>query len=429
MFQLYKPIALLTVLLLFSCTKNNEKTEIRFQLYDAPFIYKLTNDSKDSAFLEAFRFAKENFNPSMEEFIDVLSKKLLEQNPECKLASYFGTFELKDKINPDSDNQQVVSVIKDEVKMARATTIEILKKRIMNVYKPKNAISGMFNKVEIEITELPGKNSYLLTLNRKPDKIRITQLLEQQGGIGFWETYKLPEVFEFLNAANTKIRELGLAEIVKEEKKEPANENDDELMNLVQNDSTAEKWAKENPLFRILNLSVDHDGKMKDECNVGISMISDTPLVNKYLALPEISALFPRNLMFLWESRPISFNREFINLIAIRISSRDGVAPLDGNYIVQAEAIESNGMAVISMSMNAEGARIWSRMTKENIDRQIAIVFNHSVYSYPRVMSEIKEGRSEITGNFTPEEASELASIINSGVLPGIGVKVLEIKQ
>jgi SecD/SecF fusion protein len=283
--------------------------------------------------------------------------------------------------------------------------------------------------VIIEITELPGKNSYLLSLNRKPDRIRITQLLEQQGGIGFWETYKLPEVFEFLRAANAKIVELGLAEIVKEDEKEPANENDNELMNLVQKDSTDEKWAKENPLFRILNLSVTSEGTMRDDCNVGVSKISDTALVNKYLALLEISALFPRNLMFLWESRPISFNREYLNLIAIKISNRDGSAPLDGNYIVRVEANESNGMAVISMSMNAEGAQIWSRMTKENIDRQIAIVFNHSVYSYPRVMSEIKEGRSEITGNFTPEEASDLANILNSGSLPGIGVKVIGVVE
>ena len=127
----------------------------------------------------------------------------------------------------------------------------------------------------------------------------------------------------------------------------------------------------------------------------------------------------------MWSVKPSQYvpGGNIYELVAIKASSRDGNAPLDGGAVTDARvSYDGNGMnkgnPTVSMTMNAEGANVWARLTKENIGKQIAIVLDGMVYSYPTVNGEISGGQSQITGNFNVEEATDLTNVLKSGKLP-----------
>ena len=124
----------------------------------------------------------------------------------------------------------------------------------------------------------------------------------------------------------------------------------------------------------------------------------------------------------MWSQNPYKYDptKTLYELHAIKVTTRDGRPPLDGDVITSARPSSGvTGSEVkVDMSMNAEGAKIWARMTRENIDRCIAVVLDGYVRSYPRVQNEITGGNTEITGDFTIEEADDLANILKSGKLP-----------
>jgi SecD/SecF fusion protein len=153
---------------------------------------------------------------------------------------------------------------------------------------------------------------------------------------------------------------------------------------------------------------------------VGIAAIKDTSTISGMLRKPAIRAMLPRNLRLLWTVKPFDKEEKFLQLVAIKVTSRDGHAPLEGNVITDANGDFEQGSskAEVSMSMNAEGAQTWKRLTGENIGKSIAIVLDDYVYSFPTVQSEIGGGRSSISGNFSINEAKDLANILKAGKLP-----------
>jgi SecD/SecF fusion protein len=155
---------------------------------------------------------------------------------------------------------------------------------------------------------------------------------------------------------------------------------------------------------------------------VGLASSKDTARVNAMLGMNQVKALFPRDLKFLWSQNPYKYDetKTLFELHAIKITTRDGRPPLDGGVITSARTSSGvTGSEVkVDMSMNAEGAKTWARMTRENIDRCLVVVLDGYVRSYPRVQNEITGGNTEITGDFTIEEADDLANILKSGKLP-----------
>jgi SecD/SecF fusion protein len=406
-------IAILFVLLLNSCNRNAGKTEIKIQLSEAECLYSMSSFT-DSAFTAAYQFARENYNPEKEEFISLFEKKLTVINPDARLAAYYNTFELKDKINFNSTNDQVVNVLKDEIKLAGDYTIQVLKKRLEAAFKTSSFLTDFFYKPVVTVTELPGKNMFSFKVNKKVDNIRITKLLQSQMDIGFWETYSLSEIWDFIAGANKLI-------------KETLNTGKKVQTLSVENESLIN--TEDNSLFSILIPADFLDSTQSEGDVIGISRVTDTSMVNRYLAMPELKSSFPRQLKLMWEIKPMAENKDFIRLIAIKISSRDGSARLNAIHIIEAEAVESNNLAAVRFNMDSEGAKRWSRMTQENIGRQIAIVINNAVYSNPLVLMQIEEGKAEIKGNLTTEEAIDLASLINAGIMPKISVKVISINE
>ena len=159
---------------------------------------------------------------------------------------------------------------------------------------------------------------------------------------------------------------------------------------------------------------------MGDGPVIGQALSFDTATVNRYLNLPQVKALLPRDLKLMWGIKPVDVQETVFQLYAIKANTRDGKAPLDGGAVVSAhEGYAQHGSsAVVSMTMNAAGARTWARMTADNIGQCIAIVLDGYVYSAPVVNQEITGGHSEISGHFTITEARDLANVLESGKLP-----------
>ncbi len=155
---------------------------------------------------------------------------------------------------------------------------------------------------------------------------------------------------------------------------------------------------------------------------VGLAAGIDTAQVNDYLSMNQIKSLFPRDMIFRWSQNPYKYDptKSLYELHAIKITTRDGRAPLQGDVITGARPSSGvTGSEVkVDFSMNAEGAKTWARMTRENVDRCIALVLDGYVRSYPRVVGEITGGNTEVTGDFTIDEANDLANILKSGKMP-----------
>ena len=135
--------------------------------------------------------------------------------------------------------------------------------------------------------------------------------------------------------------------------------------------------------------------------------------------MKQVKDVLPRNLSLKWGVKAIDEKEQFFQLYAIKVTNRDGSPALGGDVVTDArdDFNQQPGRAEseVSMTMNAEGAKAWARLTKENIGKSVAIILDDMVYSAPRVNDEITGGRSSITGDFTPEEAKDLANVLKSG--------------
>ena len=174
------------------------------------------------------------------------------------------------------------------------------------------------------------------------------------------------------------------------------------------------------PLFAKLRPVADEQGQVGRGPVIGWAKSFDTAAVNRYMSLPQVKALLPRDIKLMWGVKAIDPQETTFALYAIKANTRDGKAPLDGGSVVEArEGYAQHGSsAEVSMTMNASGARTWARLTADNVDRCIAIVLDGYVYSAPVVHGEISGGQSSISGQFTINEARDLANVLKSVKLP-----------
>lgn len=377
-------------------------------------------------FTEAMRIARENQAASKSDFITLFAEAWDKVAPGQRLSQVFGTYELRDKIKPETSNDEVISVIREEAESAISNSFNVLRNRIDRFGVTQPNIQKIGNSGRI-LVELPGV--------KEPERVR--KLLQGTASLEFWETYENPEVYQYLAEANNVIKEYiqsgpvkdtlstaldsaSLSKAIVDSAKTPAA---DSLLSEIQaNDSLSvndKTLAKENPLFFVLNPSISQGQILEGPC-IGRAHYKDTAKIGSWLRLPQVQAVFPADLKPLWTVKPIDEAGTIFELIAIKANTRDGKAPLDGGVVTDASKTFGNtsGNPEVDMGMNAEGARTWATMTSNNIGRCIAIVLDGMVYSYPRVNSEITGGRSAISGHFTVQEAEDLANVLKSGKLP-----------
>ena len=291
---------------------------------------------------------------------------------------------------------------------------EVINKRLINFF----GISK--EKIKLDVTE----NQILLTLhNVDTSKIHeITNVITGNNKLEFWETYENSEIIGYLTKADNLLQAMrNPGTNLNEEHKPNPDLNGKSNVNTAVLDSR-KQFSDQNPLFSILGPRRSTNGELLQSCMIGLANEKDTSAVNRYLQMDTIKALFPGNLKLLWDSKPYKYDPSNLlyGLHAIKVTTPDGRPPLDGKAINSAEAITgSNKKDVkIMLTMGTEGAKAWAKITRENISRCIAIVYNGYVRSYPRVQNEISGGKTEITGNFTIEEANNLVNLLKSGELP-----------
>ncbi len=389
----------------------------------AEVLRSLSNNNADPNFNKALANAKARRLTSSKDFVSVFSEEYHAIDPGARLSAIFSTFELKDKVTPQSSDAQVEQVLRTEVKSAINNSFNVLRSRIdrFGVVAPN-----------IQLLETDGRILIELPGIKEPERVR--KLLQGSANLEFWETYELTEIYQPLIAANAILRDLKKAEIpvdtlatkteVAEVKKDTTKTATDDLLAEISKDqpavdslqnTTQEEWVKNNPLFAVLAINQQNNQVVPGPC-VGRAMAKDTATVNSYLAMRQVRDLFPRNIKFLWTVKAIDTKETVYELVAIK-TNREGKAPLEGDVITDAkdDFSQYTNSSEVSMAMNAEGAKKWARLTKDNIGRSIAIVLDNSVYSFPRVNDEIKGGRSSITGHFSAEEAKDLANVLKSG--------------
>ena len=394
--------------------KGGMNVMLQVQLQD--LVKALAGNNADPAFLKALSLAKERSVNSREDFITLFADAWKEVSGGQRLAKIFGTYEMKDRIKAESTDAEVIAVIREEAESAVANSFNVLRNRIDRFGVTQPSIQKLGNSGRI-LVELPGV--------KEPERVR--KLLQGTASLEFWETFTNQEVAVYLAEANSKLAEIladGEEEVAVEE---PAVDSSaaesvaDTLLNaeLASQETSKEfeAYRKANPLFAVLTPS-----QTGDAC-IGFAAAIDTAKVNKYLKMPQIAEIFPAEFRAMWTVHPSErlAADNIYELVAIKSTSKTGKAKLDGGVVTDARTVYENGQngePSVSMSMNAEGANIWARMTGDNVGKQIAIVLDGMVYSYPMVNGAITGGNSSITGHFTPEEANDLVNVLKSGKLP-----------
>ena len=394
----------------------------------------LAGHTQDSVFNQAIDMAVDaQKKTTNRDFVSLFYDAIRQVNPDVQLASYFNT-QLRDRIKLNDDNERVIRVVKEEAAGAYDRTYEILRQRI-----------DKFGVAQPTIQQLRASERILVELPGVKDPQRVRKLLQGTAQLEFWLTYDNVEAYQMLEKADKYISSIGGAESQTEEvaetpETETANEGEqaesDSLLNALNAgdegdvEAAMNEMAKDHPLFNenMLMPNINEQGGLLQGPVVGYARAKSRDAISRMIATAfEKKVLDSRTVKFLWSAKPIKDGSDIYQLFAIRINTRDGSALLDGSVITDARQDFSNaGGNEISMTMNNEGAREWKRITGENVGKCIAIVLDDLVYSAPVVNGEIAGGRSSITGDFSLEEAKDLANILKSGKLPAPAIIVQE---
>lgn len=381
---------------------------------------------------------------SSKDFVTLFGETWEEMAPGQNLSSYFMTVDLRDKITFNSTNQEVLSVIRRETNDAIDRAFNILRTRI-----------DRFGVAQPNISKLATAGRILVELPGIKDPARIRKLLQGTAQLEFWETYQLPEIINDLIEAEEMYKQImareemlisgdtipegegrpeetagieegellsddEIAASIEEDTADAASTlldqlDSDSIMNVP--DADMEDALKEYPLRALLQFAVDNEGRPIEGATIGYARIQDTAKINNIFK--RTKEVLPTNLKLAWTNKPRDPSTDFLNLVALKVTTRDRRAPLTGDAIVNArQDYDQMGKVEVSMTMNSDGAKVWRRLTADNVGQQIAIVLDGYVYSYPNVIGEIPNGMSSITGIGDLNEAKDLANILKAGKLP-----------
>ena len=366
----------------------------------------LADHKTDAAYQKAMDMAKKEEMTSQSDFISLFVDAYHKVAPGHKLAEIFATQELKGKVNTQTSDGDVEKALREEVNSAIDNSYNIVRNRI-----------DQFGVVQPNIQKLEGQEGRLMVEMpgiREPERMR--KLLQGSANLEFWETWDNSEIAPKLRDLNTRIANGGKEKAdstKKDEAKKPAlaSKSKSEGADVA---LAAEKKA--NPLLSRLQLAPEGSLSL-----VGYANVRDTAAVNKMIYSPLAKQILGPDVKLLWGAKPADGlqQKNIFELYAIKVTTSDGRAPLEGDVITDAkDQFDNFGKPEVSMTMNSEGAREWAALTKANVGKAVAIVLDGVVYSAPRVNQEIDGGQSSISGNFTIEDTKDLANTLKSGRMP-----------
>lgn len=391
----------------------------------------LANYTNDETFNKAVEMALEQQKKSVnEDFVSLFYDAIISIKPDVRLAGYFSSQLTGTTLN--DDNNTILAKLKEETSSAYDRTYEILRKRI-----------DKFGVAQPTIQKLQASERILVELPGVKDPQRVRKLLKGTAQLEFWATYSgdmtdarllneynrvagyLTATDEYLAARhnNNTVDSVVVADS-NAVADSVATTEQTELAGVpeAETDAQSEQYRKEHPL---MSLFAQWQGYQPYPPVVFRATEADTAAVNRMIAEGiRAGKVNAREVKYLWSVKPVEENSNIFELYAIKIEDYDRntnlpKAKLDGSVITDARQDFSNTEGnEISMSMNSEGAHAWKNITHDNIGKCVAIVLDDQVYSAPRVNGEIAGGRSSITGNFTLDEAKDLANVLKSGKLP-----------
>ena len=372
----------------------------------------LAGDSaQDPAFMAAIEEANANLKSgSSKDYISDFVEIYERQTNGGKLSVIFVSPDRKD-ITLESSNEEVKKVLQRETEAAIAASFNVLRSRIDH-----------FGVTQPNIMRLPNSHRILVELPGVKEPQRVRDLLQGTASLEFWTTYSYSEVWPAMVEADRLLKsQIETAPEVEEAA--PATEGEGLLAEVAEGAAAEEEaleaeagrfTREQNPLFAVL------DPSFAGGAAIGAAYKADMALVEQYLTTPAIRELFPADIDFKWAVKGSDAMDGRYQLFAIRVATPNGKAPLDGSVITEAreQYSQQGATAEVTMAMNAEGAQEWARLTGENINKAIAIVLDGYVYSAPNVINKIEGGSSQITGDFTIQEAQDLANVLSSGKVP-----------
>ena len=368
----------------------------------------LSDQSKNPVFNQALDDATQAQKNSDKDYLTLFFESFeAASQGSVKLGdpSIFGNKSLKDKINFKMTDEEVKPILQDEVKGSINTAFEVLRSRIdrFGVTQPNIQRVGESGRILIE---LPGAK----------DIDRVRKLLQSTAELQFWEVYTNQEMAQFFLSANTT-----LAQILKPEEeveKDSATTTEEEIDDLLGEVKDSIDFETQNPLFA--KLFVRFPQTQGDISSMlATASVNDTAAINSYLAMKEVRALLPADMKYTKFAWDVKANNDFLSLYALK-SNRDDLAPIQGDVISDAQQVfdQLGANPEVSMTMNSKGTKQWAKMTTANVGKFVAVVLDDYVYSAPRVNDAITTGRTSISGQFTIDEAQDLANALKSGKLP-----------
>ena len=375
--------------------KGGMNVMLEIQVEDV--VKSLAGESKnDPAFVAAIEAAAQALKEGTGDYIGTFAEAYAQSSNGGKLVDIFLSPDRKD-ITPGMSDDEVVKILRQETEDAISASFNIIRSRIDH-----------FGVMQPNIQRLPNSNRILVELPGIKEPERVRKLLQGTASLEFWTTYNGAELLQSLLRADQVVKSLKADEVVEEAA-------DAALATEVAAEQSESRFSREqNPLLALL--SPDYAGGAV----LGAAVAADVATINKYLALPEVRDCFPADIDFKWgiKGEPMFDNR--LCLYAIKVERADGKAPLDGSVISDARATyaQTGADAEVSMSMNSNGITEWAQLTADNVNKCIAIVLDGYVYSAPVVRNKIEGGNSSITGNFTIQEAQDLANVLKSGKVP-----------
>ncbi|OJW79634.1 MAG: protein translocase subunit SecDF [Bacteroidetes bacterium 46-16] len=410
-------------------------------------VRSMSNNPQDALLNKAIADANTAKANSQASFVTLFGEAFKKDNPNAKLA-YLFTKPSEKEITLNSNNDQVLAKINKEAKDAIKRTYNVLLTRIdkFGVASPN-----------VNLDENKGIITVELAGVRNPERVRA--YLQSTAKLQFFETYSNQDIYPALDAANTALAaylsgtgedstgsdtaQTASSTGTDTAKIASANAADTgslsallgddkgaaktaEKTNAKGADSTAMKEAemkKKNPLYTVWYPNAARDGQLNEGPVVGIIPKKDTAKLNRYLHLDVVRNKFPNNVRFVYgaEEKKERHNPNApLYLYAIKTIPGETESKLEGDHVTDARMDYNplNGQPEVSMKMDITGARIWKKMTGENVGHYVAVVLDDRVYSCPVVNGEIPNGNTSISGHFTAEEANDLANILKSGKLP-----------
>ena len=391
----------------------------------------LADHKKDETYRKSLEEAKKEEETSQNDFISLFVNAWKKNSNGKPLASIFATQQMKGKVSTKSTDDEVESALRTEVQSAVDNSFNVVRNRIdkFGVVQPNiQKLEGQSGRIMVE---MPGV--------KEPERVR--KLLQGSANLEFWETYNAQEVYSYLVQLNTKYAIMGEGgdaaadttdiataaadtTAVAEAADTAAASKGDLAAKLAKKDKSEgnakamEAYKKQNPLFSVLQPIQGQSLAI-----VGYANGRDTADVNKVIYSDIANQVLPSELKLRWGAQPEDFggdsHADVYALYALKITESSGRAPLEGDVITSSkDEFDQMGHPCVTMQMNSDGARRWSQITKQNVNRAVAIVLDDAVYSAPRILTQIDGGNSQITGNFTIETTKDLANTLNSGKMP-----------